>query len=120
MESGLDRSDRIVGNWYKFALRLGISKEDCQQFETRLLDYPTCKLFQYLTTKNTKLTLEKLEKELRSIKRNNLANILREIIKREGMWRLNYVVPLFWWTYMNGFICLVFTSWIKIDAVCER
>lgn len=84
---GLDRSDGVVGNWFKFAIKLNISKKDCQQFEIRVLDDPTCRLFEYIERTKPELTLEEVETVLRSesVNRNNLANLLREVIGREGM-----------------------------------
>ena len=78
---GLDINGGVVGNWSKFALKLGIPKEDCRQFEIRILDDPTNQLFKYLETARPKLTLKELEDALRSdsMKRNNLANLLRDL-----------------------------------------
>ncbi len=86
----MDRSDGVVGNWSKFAMKLGISREDSQQFEIRVLESPTCRLLEYLEKTKPNLTLEEVETELRStsVKRNNIANLLREVIDREGMWHL--------------------------------
>lgn len=74
----LDGKSLALSNWYTLALKLGVPKKTCWQFERRSTENPTGRLFQYLATTCPQKTLLSLKEALKSIERGDLIEYLNE------------------------------------------
>ena len=74
----LDAKSMVLSNWYTLAVRLGVPRKTCWEFERRSTENPTGRLFQYLATNCPHVTLLSLGKALDSIQRKDLIKLLRE------------------------------------------
>ena len=68
----LDVTSLVLANWYHLAIKLGVPREDCWNFEKRSTQSPTNELFQYLETTRPQMTLKKLKQTLHELKRMDL------------------------------------------------
>ena len=62
----------MLANWYQLAIKLGVPREDCWNFERRSIQSPTNELFQYLGASRPQMTLKKLKETLEELKRMDL------------------------------------------------
>lgn len=68
----LDVTSLVLANWYRLAIKLGVPREDCWNFERRSTQSPTNELFQYLEANRPQMTLKKLKETLHDLKRMDL------------------------------------------------
>lgn len=68
----LDATSLVLANWYQLAIKLGVPREDCWNFERRSTQSPTNELFQYLEATRPQMTLKKLKEALNQLKRMDL------------------------------------------------
>ena len=68
----LDATSPVLANWYRLAIKLGVPREDCWNFERRSTQSPTNELFQYLEATRPQMTLKKLKEALNQLKRMDL------------------------------------------------
>ena len=72
----LDATSPVLGNWYHLAIKLGVPRKDCWNFERHSTQSPTNDLFQYLETTRPQMTIKELRESLHSMERNDLLEYL--------------------------------------------
>lgn len=74
----LDGTSLVLSNWYTLAIKLGVPRKTCWEFERRSTENPTGRLFQYLAITCPQTTLLSLREALDSMKRNDLIKFLHD------------------------------------------
>ena len=74
----LDVTSLVLANWYHLAIKLGVPRKDCWNFERRSTQSPTNELLQYLEATRPMMTLKKLKDSLHELKRMDLLYYLEE------------------------------------------
>ena len=74
----LDATSLVLANWYRLAIKLGVPRKDCWNFERRSTQSPTNELFQYLEATSPQMTLKKLRETLQELNRMDLLCYLDE------------------------------------------
>lgn len=74
----LDGTSLVLSNWYTLAIKLGVPRKTCWEFERRSTENPTGRLFQYLAITCPQMTLLSLREALDSMKRNDLIKFLHD------------------------------------------
>ena len=72
----LDATSPVLANWYHLAIKLGVPRKDCWNFERHSAQSPTNDLFQYLEATRPLMTLKELKETLHSMERNDLLEYL--------------------------------------------
>ena len=80
----LDGTSPVLANWYNLAIKLGVPREACWEFERCSTQNPTNQLFQHLETTRPLMTLKELKEALKSTERKDLLETL-ENQNMEGM-----------------------------------
>jgi len=68
----LDITSLVLANWFHLAIRLGVPRKDCWNFERPSTQSPTNELFQYLEATRPRMTLKKLKDSLHELNRMDL------------------------------------------------
>ena len=74
----LDVTSLVLSSWSNLAIKLGVPRKTCWEFERRSTDDPTYNLLQYLVTTCPEIKLKSLKDALCSIERKDVLNILQE------------------------------------------
>ena len=74
----LDVTSLVLSSWSNLAIKLGVPRKTCWEFERRSTDDPTHNLLRYLVTTCPEIKLKSLKDALDSMKRKDVLKILQE------------------------------------------
>ena len=74
----LDVTSLVLSSWSNLAIKLGVPRKTCWEFERRSTDDPTHNLLHYLITTCPEMKLKTLKDALDSINRKDVLNLLQE------------------------------------------
>jgi len=72
----LDATSLVLANWYHLAIKLGVPRKKCWNFERRSTQSPTNELFQYLEATRPQMPLKELRETLHELERMDLLDYL--------------------------------------------
>ena len=72
----LDATSPVLANWYHLAIKLGVPREDCWNFEKRPTQSPTNEVFRCLEATRPQITVRKLKEALMQLQRMDLLHYL--------------------------------------------